>query len=268
MAKIWLDAGHGGSDSGASYGGLVEKTLNLTTTMKTKQVLERHGIQVGMSRTSDVTMSLQARTDAANRWGANYFVSIHHNAGGGDGIEAIHTIYAGKGEQLAKRVADRINTHTGQNKRPRATYSKKGSSGKDYYHVIRETAMPAAIVECAFLDSNDRFIVDTVAEQEKMGEAIAMAILEQLGVAFKPETPVTPPSTGAGSGNGKTAIVTASALNVRAGRGTNHKVLTVLNKGTRVKLCYLLNGWWSIDVPLSVSSSGVGFVSGQYLRIE
>jgi N-acetylmuramoyl-L-alanine amidase len=55
--------------------------------------------------------------------------------------------------------------------------------------------------------------------------------------------------------------VTASVLNVRDGRGTGHKILGQLKKGQKVKLCYLLNGWWSIDYGKSV-----GFVSAEYIQ--
>jgi N-acetylmuramoyl-L-alanine amidase len=55
--------------------------------------------------------------------------------------------------------------------------------------------------------------------------------------------------------------VTASVLNVRDARGTGHKILGTLKKGTKVKLCYLLDGWWSIDYGKSV-----GFVSADYIQ--
>jgi N-acetylmuramoyl-L-alanine amidase len=55
--------------------------------------------------------------------------------------------------------------------------------------------------------------------------------------------------------------VTATVLNVRDGRGTGHKILGTLKKGAKVKLCYLLNGWWSIDYGKSV-----GFVSAEYIE--
>lgn len=200
MAKyrVWLDAGHGGSDSGAVANGLVEKKLTLVSTLSCKKVLVAHGIEVGLTRTGDTTCSLPRRCELANKWKADYFVSIHYNCASGnngDGAEAIHSICYGKGEELAKNIVNAIHTHTGQNLRPRPTYCKKGSKGTDYFAVIRGTNMPAVIAECAFLNSTDRYIVDTVAEQEAMGVAIAKGILNFLGVKYQGGTGVSAPTT-------------------------------------------------------------------------
>ncbi|MEG0771840.1 N-acetylmuramoyl-L-alanine amidase [Clostridium sp.] len=183
--KIFLDFGHGGNDSGATSNGLVEKNMTLVTGLECKKILEEHGVEIKASRLDDRAIGLSERAKMANTWGAEYFVSIHYNAGGGDGTEVIHSIYGGKGEVLAKAIVSAINKETGQNLRPRATYSRKGSDGKDYYAVIRETKMDAVIVECGFIDSGDRTLYDTIPEQEKMGKAIAYGILNYLGISIK-----------------------------------------------------------------------------------
>lgn len=181
--KIFLDFGHGGSDSGAVSNGLVEKTMNLVTGLECKKVLESNGIEVATSRLDDRYVDLSERARMANAWGANYFVSIHYNSGGGDGVEAIHSISGGKGEALAKAVVNSINKRTAQNLRGKPTYSRIGSDGKDYYAVIRETNMDSIIVESGFIDSADRALFDTPQEQQAMGKAIAYGILDFLGVA-------------------------------------------------------------------------------------
>lgn len=200
--KVWLDAGHGGTDSGAVANGLVEKKMNLITTMSCKNVLSAHGVIVGLTRTGDTTHSISQRCSLANNWKADYFVSIHYNCAdgnNGDGAEAIHSIAYGKGEELARCIVDSIHSNTGQNLRPKATYARPDSSGRrDYYGVIRGTNMKAAIIESAFINSTDRYIVDTVPEQEAMGVAIAIGILKFLGIKYqgttvsKPETPSKP----------------------------------------------------------------------------
>jgi len=260
MPKVWLDAGHGGNEPGAVANGLVEKNMNLVTTLKCKEVLVRHGLTVGLTRSDDRYVGLTERCDMANKWGADYFVSIHYNAGGGDGAEAIHSIFYGKGTDLAKKVVERVHTVTGQNFRPNPTFSKKSTNGKtDYYGVIRQTDMTAIIVEGAFIDNDvDKQIVDTIPEQQKMGIAIAYGILDHLGIAILPEAAV--PS------NEVYGVTTAKMLNVRSGRGTNYPVICELEMNTRVKLMNLQNGWWSIPVPTTVISSGIGFVSATYIR--
>lgn len=195
--KVFLDLGHGGTDPGAVANGLVEKDMTRATAYATKYELEKYGVETLLSRTGDTYPSLSARTTAANKWGADLFVSEHYNAGGGDRAEVIHSIANGESKILAQNIIKAIQAETGQNVGSVPVYSKKGSDGKDYHAVIRQSKMPAVIVEPAFIDSNDRFIVDTVAEQQIMGRAIAHGILKTLGIDYKtatekPETPNKP----------------------------------------------------------------------------
>ncbi len=183
MAKIFLDYGHGGSDSGAVGNGVVEKKANLVTGLACAAELRRHGVTVSEARITDVFVSLNARTVKANSLGVNYFVSIHHNAGGGDRGEGIHSIYRGKGQALANAILDEMASKLGQQKK---VYEKKGSDNKDYYHVIRNTNMDAVIIEVCFLDNKkDVQIADTVAEQKRNGIVIAHGILKHLGIDIK-----------------------------------------------------------------------------------
>lgn len=92
MVKIFIDPGHGGTDSGAVGNGLQEKALTLTIASKIRSILlaEYQNVSVLMSRTGDETVTLTQRTDAANVWGADYFLSIHINAGG---VQAMRTLF-------------------------------------------------------------------------------------------------------------------------------------------------------------------------------
>lgn len=81
---VILDPGHGGKDPGAiGLGGLQEKNVILPISQMVAQILEQQGIQIMMTRSSDYFVSLQGRTDLANRAGASLFVSIHANSIGG-----------------------------------------------------------------------------------------------------------------------------------------------------------------------------------------
>ena len=86
MAKVYLDPGHGGSDSGAvKY--INERDTNLVMSLACRDYLKSHGVDVKMSRTSNSTgTSISSMARDANRWGADLVVSIHNNAGGGDGL--------------------------------------------------------------------------------------------------------------------------------------------------------------------------------------
>src|SRR5690242_5441041 len=87
--RIYLDPGHGGTDSGAVGNGLQEKALTLAIALQIRSILQANwAVDVRMSRTTDATVSLDQRTNDANAWGADIFVSVHINSGGGTGFES------------------------------------------------------------------------------------------------------------------------------------------------------------------------------------
>ena len=77
---IVIDPGHGGKDPGASANGVMEKNVNLAVGLELWRVLSARGYNVVMTRNTDVYLTLQERTDIANRENADLFVSIHVNA--------------------------------------------------------------------------------------------------------------------------------------------------------------------------------------------
>ncbi len=189
MAKVYLGVGHGGNDPGAVADGFQEKDLNLAIALSCRNLLEWHGVEVRISRTTDQTGSLEQRIRECNAFAPDLALDIHNNAGGGDGAEVYHHFGGGKGKTLAENILDEMGK-IGQNSR--GAKVKKNSAGRDYFGFIRQTAAPAVIVECAFVDNaTDRAIVDTVAEQKIMGEAVAKGVLRTLGIPILPLGDVT-----------------------------------------------------------------------------
>jgi len=80
IKTIILDAGHGGKDPGARYGGIEEKRLNLKLVSLLKNELEKYGIRVLLTRIDDRYISLKKRVRIAADSQADFFVSIHINA--------------------------------------------------------------------------------------------------------------------------------------------------------------------------------------------
>ena len=78
--KIVVDAGHGGSNPGATYQGRRESDDALRLAMAVGQILEENGYDVIYTRTSDVSQSVGQKAAIANEEGADLFVSIHRNA--------------------------------------------------------------------------------------------------------------------------------------------------------------------------------------------
>lgn len=183
--KVFIGVGHGGADNGAVANGLREDNLNLAIALACRDELTRHGVMVGMSRTKDEADPLSDEIKECNAFKPDYAVEIHNNAGGGDGVEIFHHHKGGKGKTLANNILKEI-VAIGQNSRGLKT--KTNSSGKDYYGWIRETVAPACLIECAFVDNKkDIAIIDTAAEQKKMGIAIAKGILKTLGIKWVAE---------------------------------------------------------------------------------
>lgn len=178
--KVFISAGHGGLDGGAVANGVKEKDLNLSIALACRDELKRHGVEVKMSRTKDENDPLSEEIKECNSFSPDLAVSIHNNAGGGDGAEAFYHHGGGKGKTLAENILGEI-VKVGQNSR--GAKIRKNSNGKDYYGFIRETSCPAVIVECAFVDNaSDLEILATEGKRKSMGEAIATGILKTLGV--------------------------------------------------------------------------------------
>lgn len=183
--KVFIGVGHGGSDPGAVANGFKEKDLNLSIALACSEVLKRHGVSVKMSRTKDENDTLTEEINECNAYKPDLAIDIHNNAGGGDGVEAFYHHGGGIGKTLAENVVAEIKA-IGQNSR--GTKIKKNASGRDYFGFIRETAAPAVIVECAFVDNaKDMEIIDTEAERKVMGVAVAKGILKTLDIAFVEE---------------------------------------------------------------------------------
>lgn len=186
MPKVYIGVGHGGTDPGAVSGSYKESAFALDISTACTAELKSHGVTVMQSRTSDVTESAAAKIKECNAYNPDIALDIHLNAGGGDGFEIYHSINGGKGKTLAAAIETAVKA-IGQNSRGLKT--KKNSSGKDYFGIIRQTSCPAVLVECAFIDSKDVQIVDTAAERATMGVAIAHGILKYFGIAIKTDQP-------------------------------------------------------------------------------
>ena len=186
MAKVFLSAGHGGSDPGATANGLKEKDINLQALLACKEVLEKYGVTVVCSRTKDENDPVSQEVREANASGADLAVSFHANAGGGDGFEVFYYSTDKNGKRLAQ-LAEKHVKAMGQNSR--------GLKHGNKLMFVNSTNMTAVLFESFFVDNaTDKQIGDTIAEQKAFGVAYAKAILEYLGIAYKEATaqPVKP----------------------------------------------------------------------------
>ena len=185
MSKVFIGVGHGGSDPGAVANNVKEKDLNLSIALACRDMLERHGVSVKMSRSKDENDPIGDEVKECNAYSPDLAVDIHNNAGGGDGGEVFYSHLGGKGKTLAENILAEI-VKVGQNSRGIKT--RVNSQGKDYYAFIRNTSCPSVIVECAFVDNaTDLKILATESQRKTMGESVAKGILKTLGVEIQSE---------------------------------------------------------------------------------
>ncbi|MDQ2857742.1 MAG: N-acetylmuramoyl-L-alanine amidase [Candidatus Eremiobacteraeota bacterium] len=185
---IVIDAGHGGSDSGAVHNGLAEKDLNLDLSKRLRTVLVARGWQVKMTRDSDVDVfapndsahdELQARDDVANAAGAALFISIHINAFTSSGLSGTTTYYyKGDSYGLAGAVHARLAANLP---------TKDDGLRKENFYVIRHAAMPAILVETAFLSNSGD--ADLLRSPEFL-QKVVLSIADGVG-DYASQTPVS-----------------------------------------------------------------------------
>lgn len=178
MTKIMIDPGHGGSDPGAVNGSHQEKNFNLSIALKVRDYLQdNYDVNVLMTRTTDKTVSLRQRTNYANDQNADYFCSIHINAGGGTGWESY--IFNGSVSDRTKRARETIHDTVMNVLSSKYNVRDRGKKRANF-HVLRETRMSAILIENLFIDTasdlnllrNSTFITDL---GNAIGEGIAQA---------------------------------------------------------------------------------------------
>jgi N-acetylmuramoyl-L-alanine amidase len=175
---IILDPGHGGSDEGAKIKSLFEKRLTLRAALLTKKELEQLGYHVIMTRLRDNYTPLPKRVEIANQRKPSLFVSIHFNSSKQQAAKGIEIFYyqpkqsqtqrALASKQLAAQILNQLVAQT-------AAESRGVKHGN--FHVIRETEMPAVLVEGGFLTNfQERNLIVTTAYLEKLAKGIAKGV--------------------------------------------------------------------------------------------
>ena len=148
MTKIFIDPGHGGVNPGAiAASGLQEADVTLDIGLRLGRILKNRGYEVDYSRTENTTVSLAQRAQAANSWGADYFISIHCNSNP-DPIYKGTSTYCFRLGIPAAVLAEYVNT---------ALIEAIGTPDLGVmtanFAVLRRTQMPAILVETAFLSN-------------------------------------------------------------------------------------------------------------------
>lgn len=178
---IVIDPGHGGSDPGAiGLGGLQEKAVNLAVSLKTKELLEKAGAKVFLTRETDVDVygpaataveELKSRTTIAHNHKADVFVSIHSNASVNRTVSGTSTYFYQK-TPYDVMLAQALQTELVQ----AGGLADRKIHAANFY-VVKRTMMPAALIELAFLSNkDDEKLLGSPKFQEKMAQGIVRGL--------------------------------------------------------------------------------------------
>lgn len=189
--KIAIDDGHGYLTLGkATPDGYHENYFNEKVVNYLKAELIRCGFDVLLVAPTTADTPLKARTDAANKWGADAYVSVHYNAlaakwrTGGGGIETFYYPNSATGKKLATFLQNELVKGT--------PLLNRGVKSGDL-HVLRETNMVAALVECGFMDiKKEADLMKSAAYQKECAQEIARGICGYFKVPYKAEAKAAP----------------------------------------------------------------------------
>lgn len=177
--KIILDAGHGGEDPGAVYQGRNEKDDTLKLVMAVGKILEKSGIVVEYTRTTDIYQTPFEKAQIANQSGADYFISIHRNSSPQpnqySGVESLVYNMSGTKVEMAENINDELE---------KIGFKNLGVKARPGLVVLRRTKMPAVLVEAGFINTSS----DNTLFDEKFQE-IAQAIADGIIMTLNPEQP-------------------------------------------------------------------------------
>ena len=175
MAKVILDAGHGGPEPGAVFEGRQEKDDNLRLALAVGQILEDNGIDVVFTRVEDVYDTPFEKTQIANREGGDFLISFHRNsspqADQYSGVETLVFNRSGEKVQLANNINAALED---------LGFRNLGIQERPGLVILRRSRMPAVLVETGFINTEaDNELFDQKFDQ--IAQAIADGILQTLG---------------------------------------------------------------------------------------
>ena len=172
--KVVIDAGHGGTDVGATGGGIYEKDITLDVSKRVEAILKQRGYQVKMTRPDDKFVSLQDRVTINEGYSPDIFVSIHVNSSVRPEITGVETHYY---HQYSMSLAQTVHSAFAS-----AVQSPNRGLFKSKFYVINHTTCPAILVEIGFIsNANER--AQLVSEKRK--QATAKSIADGIDNYFK-----------------------------------------------------------------------------------
>lgn len=183
--RIMIDPGHGGSDPGAMGNGLKEKDLTLDIAKRVTQHLSNRylDVHVRMTRETDVYLTLNERTQMANQWPADFFLSIHINAAADPAANGFESYVYNKPGCCATSLAKQqvIHPYIVQQMKFKDRGMKRAN-----FHVLRETTMPSILLENLYISNpGDAAKLANPQFREQLARAIADGVAKAWGIPPK-----------------------------------------------------------------------------------
>lgn len=183
--KLFLDAGHGGHDSGAVGNGLKEKDIVLEVCQRVDNYLAKHypDIESVLSRNDDTFVELRDRTSKANRLKSDCLVSVHVNSASATSANGFESFIYTTDDEDTKSYALQQKLH----KNLAGLWIEKGrrdrGKKKANFHMVREFKGAAVLVELGFIvNDKDAVLLKSAAFLQQNAEAIADAVAQYAGV--------------------------------------------------------------------------------------
>lgn len=176
---VVIDVGHGGTDRGAkaNHPYCEEKRICLLTARLVKQYLEQLGYHVVMTRSTDSFITLAKRVEIAQQAHANIFVAVHYNSSRSPEAKGIEVFFFDSKENKTRANASKKLADSILSRLIRKTEAKSRGVKKGNFYVIRETSMPAVLVEGGFIsNSEERVLLKSRDYQEKIAQGICDGI--------------------------------------------------------------------------------------------
>jgi N-acetylmuramoyl-L-alanine amidase len=173
---IVLDAGHGGLDLGArGYSPYCEeKRISLQTTLLVKKYLSQLGYHVIMTRARDAFISLSKRVEIANKAGSDLFVSVHFNSSRNPTAKGIEVFFCDAKSNAVRTESSRRLATFVLGRLIRRTKAISRGVKKGNFYVIRETNMPAILVEGGFISNpGERNLLKDAKYLDQIARAVA-----------------------------------------------------------------------------------------------
>lgn len=176
---IVIDPGHGGADRGtrSKTPFCEEKRICLQTARLVKKYLDQLGYHVVMTRTNDAFITLQRRVEIAKQAGSSIFVSIHFNSAQNPSAQGVEIFFHDNKEDKSKTISSKRLAEAILPGILRRTSAQSRGVKKGNYFVLRESSMPAIIVEGGFISNPEECkLLKTLNYQDNIARAIADGI--------------------------------------------------------------------------------------------